>query len=145
MDFYNIRHDYWQNRCEDSPGSGCDILTEPDKLYEFYDLHNDIQVTMFDPSRIDWTSTGLDSASFTLGVAALIVVPEYAIPVNLASQGFGAASGFYSFNSGDNTGGWLSVDGFVRPPIGTVASGASVIRDISAGFYEIPYIPPIGR
>jgi hypothetical protein len=125
--------------------SGCDLLTEPEKLYQYYDLHENIQTSMFDSSRIDWVSAGADSTSFVVGVAALIVAPEYAVGVNLVSQGFGGFSAFHSFRGGDNTGGWLSVGGFVRPPFGTLASGASVIRDFSAGFYYVPYAPPILR
>jgi len=141
--FSSIRVDYWKNMCMES--SGCDLLTEPEKLYQYYDLHKNIQTSMFDSSRIDWVSAGADSASFVVGVAALIVAPEYAVGVNLVSQGFGGFSAFHSFSSGDNTGGLLSVGGFARPPFGTLASGASVIRDFSAGFYYVPYAPPILR
>lgn len=64
---------------------------------------------------------------------------------NLTSQSVGAFSAFRSFNSGDETGGWRSVGGFAQAPFGTLASGASVIRDLSAGIYYVPYIPPISR
>jgi hypothetical protein len=144
--FSSIRLDYWRTRCE-APGSGCDLLTEPEKLYRYYDLHEDIQISMFDPSRIDWVSTGLDSASLALSFVALNSVPKsaQAVVTNLGAQGFGASSGIYSFDNGDNTGGWLSVGGFAPPPFGTLASGASVIRDFSAGFYYVPYAPPVSR
>jgi hypothetical protein len=143
--FSSIRNDYWQNRCEKS--GGCDLLTEPEKLYRYYDLHENIQITMFDPSRIKWVDLGLDSASLALSVVSLNSVSKsaQAVVTNFGAQGFGAFSGAKSFAKGDNTGGWLSVGGFAPPPFGTLASGASVIRDFSAGFYYVPYVPPVTR
>ena len=141
--FYNIRQEYWHDRC--LAGNGCDLLYDPDRLFRHYDLQENIQFMRFDPSQVDWISTGLDSTSFGLGVTALVVVPEYAVWANLTSQGVGAFSAFRSFSSGDESGGWLSVGGYTRPPFGTLASGASVIRDLSQGIYYVPYIPPITR
>jgi len=128
---------------------GCSPIGNSDvqNLIDYYDLHREVTVTVFDPSRIDWTSTGLDSASLLLSVASLNAAPKSveALYTSYTSQVSGGASSIRSFTSGDSTGGWLSVGGFVPPPIGTVFSGASIIRDVSAGFYEIPYSPPIPR
>jgi hypothetical protein len=142
--FSDIRHDHWRDRCLEG---GCDAMYDLDKLYRHYDLHQDIQIMQFDPSRIDWISIGLDSASLVLSVVSFNSVSQSAkgVYTSYGSQLLGGTSGAYSFANGDNTGGWLSVGGFAPPPFGTLASGTSVVRDFSAGIYYIPYIPPIPR
>ncbi|MDO9301299.1 MAG: hypothetical protein Q7T89_07945 [Anaerolineales bacterium] len=149
--FSSIRLDYWRNRCMESCNGG-DLLTEPEKLYRYYDLHENIQISMFDPSRIDWISAGLDTSSLVLSVVGLNVASnsaKVALTTNYASKGLGAGlgagSGAYSYEIGDITGTYLSVGGFLPAPFGTLASGASVVRDFSAGFYYVPYVPPITR
>jgi hypothetical protein len=66
-----------------------------------------------------------------------------AIYTNYVAQLAGGTSASVSFSKGDNAGGWLSIAGFAPPPFGTLASGASVIKDISAGVYFVPYNPPM--
>lgn len=143
--FSSIREDYWRDRCMQA--SGCDLLYDPARLYRYYDLHENIQFMRFDPSLVDWTSTGLDSASLVLSVISLGAAPKSAKTVytSYGSQLLGGTSGAYSFANEDDTGGWLSVAGFLPPPFGTIASGSSVVRDLSAGVYYVPYVPSIPR
>ena len=125
----------------------CDLLYDPPRLYQYYDLHQDIQFMKFDPSQVDWVSTSFDTGSLALSVVSLQFVAQGAKWLgNAASVVFGGGSAAYSFGNDDETGGWLSVAGsLLPPPFGTAVSGSSVIRDVSAGVYYVPYIPPIPR
>jgi hypothetical protein len=135
--FSNLRFEYWRER----------YPSEPERLYRYYDLHQDVQIPKFDPSRISVTNTILDIASTILSFIALNAPAQSAkgIYSSFGSQLLGGTSGINSFANGDSIGGWLSVGGFAPPPFGTISSGASVIYDVSAGFYSVPYVPPIPR
>ena len=144
--YSNVREEYWRNRCL-SPGSGCDLAYDIERLHRYYDNHENIQVRKFDSSLIDWGSVGFDTGSMVLSLVSLNAPAQSAkaIYTNFGSQLFGGTSAVYSFSSKDNIGGWLSVGGFAPPPLGTLASIASVIRDFSAGFYNSAYVPSIPR
>jgi hypothetical protein len=130
-------------------GGACSPIgnRDVDNLMDYYDYHREFDVTEFDPSRIDWLSTGLDGASLVLSVVSLNAASQSAkaLVANTGVVLFGGASAGYSASKGDNTGAWLSAGGFAPPPFGTLASGASVIRDVSAAFYYVPFVPPIAR
>jgi RHS repeat-associated protein len=138
--FSSIRVDYWKNRCMES--GGCDLMTEPEKLYQYYDL-NDHNLSVFSPSKFDKDDLlimGADIGSFVFGVAAISVAPEYTIFLNVPSWTLGGYSGYVSVAKKDDLiGGYLSLGGLFNPAI----SGASIIRDFSGGF--VPYVPPIAR
>jgi hypothetical protein len=141
--FSLVREDYWTHRFVEETGTW-----DPDEighLIYYYDFHQDIAITKWSTRGVDWVGTGLDSASFAAAVIALIVAPEYAVYANSVSVGFGVFSGGRSVTKGDYVGGCLSVGGFAKPPFGTLLSSISIIRDLSAGYYDLTYIPPFER
>ncbi len=143
--FMQVRENYWQHRQVDA-GNG--LNQEIGALISYYDFNNtDYPITKWDPSRVDWIGTGLDTLSLALSVVGLSAAPKSA-KATYASYGAvatGIGSGLRSTSKGDSVGGWLSFFGVLPPPVGPVASGISVIWDLFGGSYTTPYVPTIPR
>jgi hypothetical protein len=134
------------------PTTGGGSIEDIDNLMRYYDYHQQPLVRKWDSSNVDWADFGLDVAGGVLGFFALNEV-AYSLKVTksvqdasaLGSSTANALSLTTNLADQDGIGVMLSVVGFIPGPPGIIASGASAIYDLNAGFYDQPWVPSIPR
>ena len=144
--FYSIRHDYWQKRSME-PGSGCDILADPDKLYRYYDLNQTVIVTKFDLAKISWPNVALDAAGIPLAIFGANTLKFGVVGGSILKTAGVVGSGVSTIDAGykaDPVGAGLAFAS-AFPEVGAPASGISLVRDLSQGIYKETWVPPIPR
>jgi RHS repeat-associated protein len=149
--FQDIRRDYWRHKAIEA--GVCNIcIGESNNLYAYYDLHLNVTMTGWDSSNVNWRNVGLDSLATVLSFVALNEVAQ-SLKITEGVRDFASIGvGVYTIKSGadayvnnDAVGFGLSAAGLVPGLVGGVASGASVLRDLSAGVYYYDYVPSVQR
>jgi RHS repeat-associated protein len=132
--YEQIRAEYWLQRAGGN-------FSEAYNLRMYYDYNNAPPVSNWDSSRVDWSSVAIDATSFGLSFVGLNPVAKLGKVAPLANlAAIGNAAG-----KGDPIGTGLGFASFWPGPPGVIFSGASVLHDLSAGFYTNPYVPSIPR
>ncbi len=143
--FCQVREDYWTHRYVEETGTW--DPGEIGHLMDYYDFHQDVTITVWNPSRVSWPNVVLDAAGMPLGIYGGNVT-KFGNFGGYVLQGTGYVDSTVSLidasKKKDSLGGWLAfISAF--PVVGPFASGVSLVRDLAQGSQPVTWYPSIPR